>query len=184
MRLEVMPGTRHGWLRGKDDDVNSLMTSKNLVGLILLLGAAGCSATADDGGAPAQGGTDTSTGSSGAPSDGSSAPAYSVSCDGEVSKLTNAMIGANVAPRCVGADPDSGTFGCDDPCDAQEVSFTYAPPALRCGATDVWTWDGEACVAHPTQTAEGAMTCTGAGCPNLFKTEEACEQAYGHCGAK
>lgn len=167
--------------------MNALMTSKNLAGLLLLFAVAACTATADDAGGSTQGASSSSSGSSGStttPSGTSGAPAYAVSCDGEVTKTSSALSGTTLRPRCVGADPDGGAEFCADPCGAQEASFTYAPPAHRCGSTDVWTWDGEACVAHSTQTAEGAMKCNGADCPNIFKTEADCKAAYAQCPVK
>ena len=113
-----------------------------------------------------------------APSEsGGSAPEYSVSCHGDVTKKG---VGLGVGTLCVGGEP--GTF-CGDPCAAAEIEIRYEPPSARCGSTDVWAWDGSACKAYPTQN-NGSMKCKGADCEKLYKSEEACKEAYASCIAK
>lgn len=139
-----------------------------VLGSVLVAIATACSPSSG-------GGTSGTNGSS--TSGGTGAPRYDVSCSGDVKASFHAEL--RLSPRCFGGD--SGTQGCDDPCAKQDVAFSYSPPSMRCPSTDIWVWDGRECVAHPTQTNDGAMHCTGVSCPDIFKTLDACKAAYAKC---
>lgn len=113
-------------------------------------------------------------------SDGATEPEYTVSCGGHVEATTLEV--AATAPLCAGGGEGTRCGG-GGPCDPQRVSFRWEPPGAKCMRTDVYVWDGAACVAHPT-TNEGAMRCKGVDCPSLFNTLEACTEAYAACTAE
>lgn len=140
--------------------------------LLLVLAAlvTGCSGT-DDG--PAGGGP------AGTPSGSGPAAAaeYAVSCHGDVT-ARSLTLDLGVGPRCAGGD---GGTRCGSPCAPMDAQVRYEPPAMRCGVTNVFVWDGAQCKALPTQTNEGAMKCRGADCPRLFKSEMECRAAYAQC---
>ena len=148
-----------------------MKTTTTILSLALGLSLAACAADTDPGnggGAPASGAasTDPTT----------SAPEYAISCQGGVTKRS---FDTSVALRC-GSEPG---MKCGDPCGAQQVSFRYVPPAMRCGSVDRFAWDGTACKAYPTNQG-GEMRCTGADCERLFTTKELCLAAYDACITK
>lgn len=132
---------------------------------------------------PTSTGTGVASGSA-APSTGSK-PEVGFSCGGEVSPRSMGLETA-VSVRCVGAGPDSGTFGtnCAPPaptCAPQDVAFRYEPPAMRCPGTDLFAWDGKACIAHNTHGEGGMLVCKGNDCDKTFATKAACEAAHETC---
>ncbi len=119
------------------------------------------------------------------PSTPSAKPEYAFSCQGAASPLS-VSLDLDVRPRCVGARPDSGTFGADVPncgpsCNAQDVEFRYEPPAMRCGSKDLFYWDGKACLAKSTAGEGGMLRCKGADCNKLYASKEDCEGARSTC---
>ncbi len=127
------------------------------------------------------------TSSSGSASNtGSAAGAQAVvafSCDG--SSVTKGVeLDLDVAPRCGNSsETDCGGNG-NKPsaCAAQDVSFSYPPPAVDCDrGIQVFSWDGSTCVGHKVVGGEGNLLCKGSDCPKLFQTEQACRTAYASC---
>jgi len=98
---------------------------------------------------------------------------YSISCHGEISV------------KCIGGPPGTNCGGGETErpadCGAQDVKFHYAPPALRCVGTDVYEFDGSACVVHNTQGEGGQLKCQGKDCEKLFKSKDACESHRAAC---
>lgn len=126
---------------------------------------------------PASETADTGTGGATTPS----GTVYSVSCSGEVSAPTSFRV--DVSPKCIGGPPGSNCAP-EDACEAQDVSFHYAPPAAKCIGVDVYEWNGSECVAHNTHGEGGMLKCTGKDCEKLFKSKEACEEHASTCLAK
>ncbi len=122
-------------------------------------------------------GTPTGSASADAPASG---PLYSVSCTGDVTKPASA--GVIIEPKCVGGPPGTN---CGGPpaasCAAQDVKLSYAPPAMKCVGTDVYEWNGAACVAHSTHGEGGMLKCSGKDCEALFKTKDACDAHLHEC---
>lgn len=116
-------------------------------------------------------------------SSGSTAkPEYAFSCDGTASTKT-LNLANDVAPRCIGAGPDSGTFSrdCGSTCAKQDVAFRYEPPAMRCGSKDLFFSDGSACQAQSTHGDGGMLQCTGNDCDSLYPSKADCEAARSQC---
>lgn len=112
-------------------------------------------------------------------------PEYGYSCQGEATPKTLGL-STSVTPRCIGAGPDSGTFGggtpnCGPSCGKQDVGFRYEPPAMRCGSKDLYYWSGNACVAQSTAAEGGMLRCTGNDCDKLYPSKEDCESAHTGC---
>ena len=61
------------------------------------------------------------------------------------------------------------------PCDPMDVVFED----FNCDRFWGWAWDGETCVEHA-----GACVCAGDDCDNLYETEQACLEAFEHCGGE
>lgn len=155
------------------------------IGLVLALGslAVACSS---GGGSGSSNGTSSGASTGQSPTGSGDGPEYTVSCSGEVAaKPSSLELDLDVAPRCVGGEP--GTF-CADPdggsCNAEDVAFSYAPPAFRCPSTTIYAWDGKACVGHSTASDGGALRCKGKDCQKIFKSKEACEEAHAACIGK
>jgi len=147
----------------------------------LVLSAVACSVEVQNP-APESDGTPSSTAS---PSGSTAKPEYAFSCDGTASPKSLGLA-TNVAPRCIGAGPDSGTFGADVPncgpsCSKQDVAFRYEPPAMRCGSKDLFFWDGTTCQPQSTHGEGGMLRCTGSDCDKLYPAKADCEAARSHC---
>lgn len=99
---------------------------------------------------------------------------FAISCDGELTKIEN--VNLDVQPKCAGGD--SGTK-CGGPpgatCAAQKVTFAYVAPEAKCPATDVYEWNGDACIAHSTHGEGGMLRCTGSDCESIFDSKDACD---------
>ncbi len=118
--------------------------------------------------------------------DAAKKPEVGFSCGGQAKALSAPVLETGVSVRCVGAGPDSGTFGsnCAPPapsCGAQDVTFRYEPPAMRCMGIDMFFWDGKACVAQNTHGEGGMLVCKGADCDKITTTKAACEAAHEGC---
>lgn len=102
---------------------------------------------------------------------------YAISCDGQVKKLSSSFE-LDLAPRCVGGGPDTN---CGSGCGAQDVAFSFAPPAANCMPSSIYYWNGTACVAQATQDNDGTLRCSGKDCENIFRTEADCEAHASAC---
>lgn len=115
---------------------------------------------------------------------GASKPEVGFSCSGGVTQRSAPLLESGVSIRCIGGG-DSGTFGTPkcgpSACAAQDVTFRYEPPALRCMGTDVFYWDGKACIAKNTNGEGGMLVCKGNDCQKVYKTSAACEFAHEAC---
>lgn len=103
------------------------------------------------------------------------------SCDGR-SVARSYELDLDVSPRCGnGTETDCGGNK-PSACAAQDVTFSYPPPAVDCDhGVQVFSWDGATCVGHKVVGGEGNLLCKGSDCPKLFQTEQACRTAYASC---
>lgn len=146
--------------------------------LSLVLGSLAIACSGGGGGEPQGNGGTSGTSEPTTPS-APPAQSYTVSCGGDVAKTQSLAVATDsTEPRASGSSADAG------PCAAQDVVFSYAPPAHRCIGTDIFAWDGAGCVAHPTGAEGGSLNCKGSDCEHIFKTKDACETAYKACVAK
>lgn len=153
------------------------MIHRMTVLLSFVLGILGCS-------------SDATTGSSRDEANGENAnteTVFAFACDGNVSKL--ATFDRGLQPKCVDGPPGSKCGGTSETtCDAQDVHFSYEPPAMRCVGVDVFEWNGTECVAHDTHGdvdgESGMLRCTGKDCEHLFATKEACTEHANACRSK
>jgi hypothetical protein len=107
---------------------------------------------------------------------------FEFSCEGAVSKVSS--VDLDLRPKCIGGPPNSNTK-CGGPseeaCDAQDVRFHYEAPAANCIATDLYEWNGTACVAHSTHGEGGMLRCVGKDCESLFASKVACDAHASAC---
>jgi len=131
----------------------------------------------------APGPTPSSTSSTEAPAAGAAKPEVAFACSGQIVKKTAPLgLTFDVAPRCIGGGPDVDCGGPGAACAAQDVAFSYAPPATDCDVGQkVFVWNGTACVGQKIVGGEGNLVCKGNDCEKVFKTEEACAAAYASC---
>jgi hypothetical protein len=105
-------------------------------------------------------------------------PAFIITCKGDIQRQTFAL-DRSLSPQC-----KPGDMGCIERCKPYDVSFWYAPPAYRCLASTVYSWDGSQCVPHQTGDVGGSLHCKGVDCERIFKTREECDAFALACLAK
>jgi hypothetical protein len=158
------------------------MLRASLLTLALVTLAAGalvaCSGSSDSGTSSSTAPTTPGTGSSSGGAGSSEKPVYQISCHGDVAKKSVDVV-LGTSPQCKPND-----VGCTDKCKAQDVSFWYEAPAFRCGSTDIYEWNGEACVAHSTAGEGGSLRCKGNDCEKVFKSKADCDAFAAPCLAK
>ncbi len=125
----------------------------------------------------------TGTGVATGPEASASKPEVGFSCGGAVTQRSASLVETGLSIRCIGGgDGGTRTPKCGpSACAAQDVTFRYEPPAMRCMGSDVFYWNGKACIAKNTQGEGGMLVCKGNDCEKVYKTSAACESAHEAC---
>lgn len=107
-------------------------------------------------------------------------PEVAFSCSGAISRRTAGLGGVGL--RCIGGGPNVDCGGPAAPCAAQDVAFSYAPPATDCDVGQrLFFWNGAACVGQKIVGGSGNLVCKGNDCEKLFDSEASCVSAYSAC---
>ena len=116
------------------------------------------------------------------PSNGGTAkPEVAFSCSGQVTRR-DVGLSFDVGVRCVGGGPNVDCGGAAPACAAQDVAFTYPPPATDCDmGQKTYVWNGSACTGHKIVGSDGNLVCKGNDCEKTFRAEVDCLAAYSAC---
>lgn len=113
--------------------------------------------------------------------EGASKPEVRFSCSGAI--LEQGLgLDLSVGPRCIGGGPNVDCGSPSAACAAQDVVFSYPPPASDCDmGQQLFFWDGSACKGQKIVGSEGNLACKGNDCKNVYKTADACAEAHSAC---